>query len=202
MSWVRKSDLVKYDKADPKSASGVPFVRTALVVVLFVTGLILLDGRALANGGSFEVFRGTDGPYEISVGVLPMDTAVGTVHFSVSVADLQRSVPVADAEVVLVASDESGEPIYQARAVNTPISPLYYDANITFRSAGQWTIRVDIDSGELGPASVNVVLDVTEPSLTPGIAGSILFLSVTLVLVGGGLYVWRSSKRSLRAGVS
>lgn len=193
---------MRNDKANPKIAPGALFVRVAVLIILFVTGLALLDGRVMANGGSFEVFRGTDGPYEISVGVLPKDTAVGTVHFSVSVTDIQRSVTVADAEVVLVASDESGEPIYQARAVNTPTSPLYYDANITFKSAGQWTIRVDVDSGELGPASVNVALDVTEPSLTPGIAGSILFLVVTLVLVGGGLYVWRSSKRSLRSGVS
>ncbi|MDA1348216.1 MAG: hypothetical protein O3A47_05025 [Chloroflexi bacterium] len=193
---------MRNDKDEPNTASATFFVQTVLVVVLFLTGLALVNGRALANGGTFEVFRGTDGPYEISVGVLPEDMAVGTVHFSVSLTDLQRSVPVTDAKVVLIASDESGEPIYEARAVNTPISPLYYDANITFQSAGQWTIRVDVDSGELGPASVNVALEVTEPSLTPGIAGSILFLAVTVVLVGGGLYVWRSSKRSLRSGVS
>ncbi len=170
----------------------------SLAVALAVVGAAADTGRAHANGGVVEIFRGTGGAYEIALGVLPEEAAVGAVHFAVTVSNAETPQPVTDAEVVLVAVDESGRPEYQARALNTPDEPLYYDANITFESAGSWTIRVDVNSPGLGRASVDVPLEVRDPLLTPGTSGTLLFVGTIAVLVGGGLFVWRSSTRALR----
>ena len=153
---------------------------------------------ASGNGESFEIYEGRAGAYTITVGVLPEDTAVGAVHFSVTISDTETSRPITDAEVTLVALNDAGREVYQARALNTPVQPVYYDANITFESAGAWTIRVDVDSHDLGQASVDVPLQVREPALTPGATGTLLFFAVIAVLVGGGIYIWRASKRALR----
>ena len=184
------------------SAYAIPPDRAQLAMLLVAAlgAVALMAGfeHTSANGDSVEIYRGRGGAYEITVGVLPEDTAVGAVHFSVTISDAQTSRPVTDAEVTLVALNDSGREVYQARAVNTPIQPVYYDANITFESAGAWTIRVDVETPELGQGSVDVPLEVREPLLTPGTAGTFLFLGVIVVLVGGGIYVWRASKRALR----
>ena len=179
-------------------ASHLSPLTVLLAVALGVLALMAGIQNASGNGASFEIYEGRAGAYAIIVGVLPEDTAVGAVHFSVTISDAETSRPITDAEVTLVAVNDSGQEVYQARAVNTPVQPVYYDANITFESAGAWTIRVDVESRDLGQASVDVPLEVREPALTPGAAGTLLFLAVIAVLVGGGIYVWRASKRALR----
>ena len=179
--------------------SGVPtWARAAAAAVAFLAP-ISVSGQAWAGGDVAEIFRGRAGAYEISLGVLPEEPALGRVHFSVTVSDAESSQPIADAEVVLVAVDEHGREEYQSRALNTPDDPLCYDANITFESAGHWTIVVKVDSAGAGKGSVDVPLEVSDPALTPGPAGTVLFVVVLAVLTGGGLYLWRSSRRALRS---
>ena len=169
------------------------------VAALAALATVATAGSAWAGGDVAEIFRGRAGAYEITLGVLPEEPALGRVHFSVTVSQAESSQPVADAEVVLVAVDESGRAEYQSRALNTPDDPLCYDANITFESAGAWTIVVEVDTEGSGKASADVPLEISEPPLTPGLAGTVLFFAVLAVLTGGGLYLWQSSRRALRS---
>ena len=105
-----------------------------------------LTSQAAANGDAIEIFRGREGQYEVIVGIQPEDPVVGTVHFTITPLDSSSSLPVTDAEIVIVANDQSGNPTYQARAINTPDSPQYYDANITFETPGTWTLLVSLQS--------------------------------------------------------
>ena len=151
-----------------------------------------------ANGDTVEIFRGRGGPYEIAVGILPEEPVVGTVHFSVTPRDAETAQPVTDARVAIVALDQHGEPTYQARAVNTPASPAYYDTNVTFEAPGEWTLQVDVHSEKLGDGTVMVPLHVGEQSLPPVQAGGVIFFVLVLVLVGGAVYVWHSARRERR----
>ena len=176
--------------------------RAAVLALAPLAGLLAVApaGPALANGDAVEIFRGREGPYEVIVGIQPVEPVVGTVHFSVTPLDASTSLPVTDAEITIVASDERGEPIYQARALNTPAAPRYYDANITFEAPGTWTLEVQVQSDGLGEATATVPLRVEEQSITPGPAGAFVLLTVVAALVGGSLYLWNSARRRRAAG--
>ena len=185
----------------PRKRVGLRAMRTvgAVAVALFAAALpVASSDRANAHGDAVEIFRGREGRYELVVGVQPARPAVGTVHFSLTPLDGATSQLVTDAEIVIVASSQ-GEDSYQVRAVNTPASPRYYDANITFEAPGIWTLDVRVDSPELGGATFTLRLNVENQSIGPGVGGSVIFLIVFLVLVGGGVYVWYSGRRQRQA---
>ena len=147
------------------------------------------SANALADGKGVEIFRAREGAYEIIVGVQPEVPVVGTVHITVTPVDLETSLPVVHAEIVIVAHDPEGVPAYQARAVNLPLAVQYYDANITFESPGDWTLIVDVRHDTLGSAEVSVPLHVGERPFPPGLAGTIVWVAVVLVLAGGAAYL-------------
>lgn len=185
------------------SARDLPVNRMVGVVL----GALVLLGALLtlapfesvsANGHAVEIFRGNEGSYEIIVRILPEEPVVGTVHFSITPLDAVTLLPVTDSEILIVANDSGGEPTYQARALNTPKSPQDYEANISFESAGRWTLEIEVKSDDLGEATVTVPLNVGKQSIPPSGWGAIVLLAVVAVLVGGAIYVWHSGRRQRR----
>jgi hypothetical protein len=170
-----------------------------VVKLLILAGAPLLaivfhSPTAAANGDAFEIFRGREGSYEVVVAVLPEAPAVGTVHFSITPLDAGTLELVADAQVVIVATHESGEPAYQARALNSPASPRYYETNLLIEEAGEWTLSLTVTSDRLGRADFQVPLTVQKLSIGSGVAGGFVFLVVLFVLAGGSAYLWRSAR--------
>ena len=102
--------------------------------------------------------------------------------------------------------DEDGEPVYKAPALLTPgsdeTSPPYYDANITFRRAGNWTLRVQLDHGAIGTASLDAPLRIGRQPLLPGVEGTLVFVLATGAIVGGVVYLWVVSRRVRRSAGS
>lgn len=154
-----------------------------------------LAGDLSAHGDATEIFRGTEGAYELVLAVQPEETVVGTIHITITPFDAATSMLVDSAEIVIVAHDPEGAPTYQARAINTPASPEYYDANITFESDGEWTLMVSVDHATLGKATFSVPLGVGELPVPAGSGGAVVWLFVLVVLAGGATYVWRTSRR-------
>ena len=171
-----------------------------LVLLLLLLGpLALLPvADADAHGNVVEIVRERAGPYEVVVAILPERPAVGTVHFSITPLNASNGELVTEAKIVLVASDTAGEPVYQSRAVNLPHTPHFYDANIKFESPGTWTIEISLENESVGDARLSFLLEVEEQAIVPGGAGAVVFLAVFGVLIGGGIYVWRSAKRASR----
>jgi hypothetical protein len=170
----------------------------ALFLVLAIALAVLPTGHAWANGGGADIVRERAGPYEVVVAILPEKPLVGSVHFSITPIDASTQQVVPNAEIVLVANDERGRPTYQSRALSLPHAPRFYEANILFESTGTWTIEVSIDSESLGDAMLTFPLEIGQQSLVPGPAGSVVFLVVFAVLIGGGGYVWYSARRAAR----
>ena len=152
-------------------------------------------GLASANGNSVEIFRASEGRYEIIIGVQPGAPVVGMAHFTITPLDLGTSAPVIDAEINVVAHDPQNRPTYRVRAVNSPAARNYYDANITFESPGDWTLFVEIESAALGHATVAVPLHVGAQALGPRPAGTIIWIIVFGLLVGGSMYLWLKQRR-------
>ena len=172
-------------------------LRIVLSALLAAAAALVLPvwGLASANGNSLEIFRASEGRYEIIVGVQPDAPVVGLAHFTIMPLDLGTSAPVIDAEVNIVAHDPQDRPTYRVRAVNSPAARNYYDANITFDSTGEWTLFVEVESAALGHATVAVPLRVGAQALGPSLAGTITWLIVLGVLVGGSLYLWNKQRR-------
>lgn len=150
-----------------------------------------------ANDGSDIFFDASSGGYHITLTVQPEVVAVGEVHFSITLTESDSMVPVTDAEIVLLAVDQNKEPIYQVRALNTPNDPIHYVSNIKFESPGDWVLRIEI-SGHLGDSNFEVPLLIKQPALMPASEGTILFFGILAVLITGSLYLWRSSRISLK----
>ena len=156
-----------------------------------------LVGHALAHGDveRLEIFRGREGLYLIIVGVQPEKPTIGIIHFSVTPLDAETMLPVDDATITVIAINEQGEPTFQAPALPSPDSSLYYDANINFTESGAWGLLVKLESEQFGEATVTMPLEIGSPPVLPGGVGTIVFVIMLAILVGGIVYVWYSARR-------
>lgn len=180
----------------------------ALAAAALLAVFIVLSGRAQAHGqgSTLLVFRGVVEEYYLELEVQPVRPVVGSVHISVIPHETATSRPVLDAAITVYAVDEDGEPVYKAPALLTPgsdeTSPPYYDANITFRRAGNWTLRVQLDHDAIGAASLDAPLRIGRQPLLPGVEGTLVFVLATGAIVGGVVYLWVMSRRMRRSAGS
>ena len=153
---------------------------------------------AFANGAGAEIFRGVEGPFQLVVRVQPEEPALGAVHLTFEPTNAATSDPVEDAMIGVLAKDAEGAERYQVRAVNTPGERQYYDANITFHEAGEWTLVVDVEQPGTGSATFDVPMTVA-PQLIPAraVAGTLVFVLISAALVGGVVLLWFQSRRAL-----
>ena len=178
----------------PGSAGRQAGVVAAAVALLTALALGLPDS-ARAQVEATEIFRHRQGGYEMGLAVLPHPPKVGHVHFSITLSDVETSSDVTHAEITIVANDEGGEPAYQALALNTPQEPRFYEANISFRAAGSWSLEVSVDSPRLGATTFSVPMEVEVQSIAAAPEGTLVFIGLMVVLVGGAAYVWYSARR-------
>ena len=176
----------------------IPKLLLLALIVLTAGSLPPAWGRAVAHGGGVEIFRGTQGAYEIIVGMRPETPVVGSMHFSVTPRDPATKTLLLNVQITIVAHDPSGEPAYQVRAVNSPLVIEFYDANITIESPGDWTLQVKVHREALGTETFVVPLSVGEQGLTPSNVGTVVWLAVLGTLAGGAIYVWYRSRKALR----
>ncbi len=172
--------------------------RTLWLASSFALLLMLLSGvrPAVGHERAVEIFREVDGQFEIVVAALPENPKVGIVHFSVTPLEAATGAVVSDANVTLTVRRGPDRRPILARAVNTPAAPQYYDANITFATAGDWSMTVEVRSDELGEANVVWPLRVDEQRITPNSAGGYVLLGIVILLVGGSVHLWLSSRRA------
>ncbi len=180
--------------------------RIALLTLLIAAALVLMAqtpvqtpaGEESIFDKPLQVFRGPAGEYEIIVTVQPQRPRVGTVHFGVTVLHPASQTILENAKVLIVAYNPEGEPTYQTPALNHPAEPIHYKGNIIFRSAGQWSLRVKVDTPEYGSAEATTPLHIFEPATTPGVEGVIVLALVTTALLGGTAYVVFMIRRAQR----
>ena len=80
-----------------------------------------------------------------------------------------------------------------------PQEKRYYDANLTFEAPGDWTLVVDVERDRTGAATFEVPMPVQEPLIpSRGVAGTVAWILVTSILVGGISLVWYRSRQALR----
>ncbi len=171
----------------------------AVVLCLLLTALTAAGVWAQSDDDFDPLFIRQVGGFEIAVRWLPPAPQVGFVNIAVKPTVAATGEPVTDARVLLVAEEAAEKPVFEVVAVNTPDSPTIYRANMKFEEAGNWVLRVRIDSPASGQADFRAPIVVLPAPIEPGLEGGWVFLGVFIVLVGGGIYLVMSSRRARAA---
>ena len=147
-------------------SQGLPRPITAKVILALLALALLLtlgiDG-ATANGGTRPLVRDARaGPYSFDVGIFPGRPTVGNLHLSILIKDAASGGALTNATVmVTLTGPEGSTAVGPVQAVNTPQTPRFYDVNVPLDMTGSWDLSVAAET-HLGPASLNVPLQVTE----------------------------------------
>ncbi len=144
------------------------------------------------------MFEGSDGPFTVTVGVLPEEPKVGTVHITVTPVYTENSEPVGGAQVEILATSSEDEEAYHTFAVSVPEEPQYYDGNLLIEHTGTWTLKVTVAKEGEGVGEFELTLEVTEDQPNAGRLGTALWAGIVAVLIGGGVYVTLAIRRSQR----
>lgn len=134
--------------------------------------------------------------YRIAIGVLPPNPQYGELRMIIRVCDEATGEPVRDAQVTLVPTNPEGVRGAPVRALSRFRGPEEYDADMTVRSPGVWRYEITVGAAR-GAAVVAVTLPVRERPWY-GNAAAMVFGFVGLALLGGCVYLYRSSQIALR----
>jgi len=142
------------------------------------------------------LFREVIGPYEIGVLSLPSGLSLGQVTFIVFVVETPSGKPIADANVVIRVSHGVSGTNGFGLAVHTSDIPEQYNATMNMDNPGTWTAMVEVSS-TLGKVEVEIP-PVIVPAQRQRIAGSIVFLGMSGVILLGAAYVIWTMRRALK----
>ena len=174
------------------------FTLLALVFLGFGGGFRAAAVSAHVGGDSFEIFRGQSDAFEVTIDVSPRTPVVGPVHFTVKVSDSATANIVTDARILIVVFDEEDAPTIQTLVLNTPLTPDFYEGNLTFELPARYTLRVDLDSPTFGSTSFRAPFTVRSGTPIENPLGTWIFLLVTVAIIGGTVYVGFSAKKAQR----
>jgi len=158
-------------------------------------------GLAVAQGPAPQNSPISAGPYEILLEESLSSLSLGHAEFTITVREAATGRPVPNARVALWLQSPRSTDRTQSLALGGPDAPGRYAATLNLDAPGQWLVAVEV----LGPLGVGLAEapPIEVPATRRFSAGSWVFIGVTLVLLGGSLYLWRSSvraRRSLTAG--
>ena len=166
---------------------------------LLLAGLTATGARAQSDESFDPLFKRSVGNFEVGVRWLPPAPQVGYVNIAVRPTVAATGEPVTDARVIIVAEEAVDEPVFEVVAVNNPDSPAIYRANMKFEEAGNWILRIQIDSPAVGQADFRAPLVALPPPIEPGLEGGWVLLGIVIALAGGSVYLVISSKRARAA---
>jgi hypothetical protein len=174
-----------------------PGVR-AVVASLFLTFLLanvwLMSSPVQAQQSGVEPYQVIAGPYRIEVIANQSSLSLGSVRYTVAVLNAENSRPVSDAQVVIRARHQESGTEGWATALNSPVTPERYQAQIELNQPGSWLVSVDVTS-PLGRVEVEAPSQqVPEPSQSR--AGGLVFAGITVVLILGSVYLVWSIRRA------
>ena len=179
----------------------------ATIIALAIVALAFswAGERALAQEGRQEpppgaelvIFNGPAGPYNVKITQSPARPIVGTLRVIVEPVDAETGLPVGNALIrVFGTPPEDGERQFSP-ALNSPTDRTLYFGQVQLEDAGVWTLDIEID-GPLGRAVAIAQTTINERARSGAgtLVGTILFVLISAGFVGGGTWLWYSSKRA------
>lgn len=183
----------------PTSIRQISLIFAVVVAALVATATTVQAQEEEPIVGYKILVEDVAGPYRIQVQVSPENPVVGITRVAVRVRDAEsgEDLPEVFVRVFGTPADE-GERQYSP-ALNSPADRTFYLSQLDLETTGQWGIDVEVES-DLGQGST-VMPVLVQSRVRSGSGngwGTALFVLVSLSFVGGGLWLWYSSKRALR----
>ena len=177
--------------------SFVPGVLSTTAILLISVMLLLgtltyHQSTAFANGSTRPVVKNERvGPYDLQVGILPGTPRVGNLHFSVLVNNAEVGEPITDALVTIAASGpQNATSVGPVRALNTPLSPQFYEVDVPLDMEGRWTFTLEVVT-DLGEESLELPMEVSRPG-----GFSVAFVAaVAIALLAVSIWTWDRIRR-------
>jgi hypothetical protein len=170
---------------------------TVVVASIAPTRALAQDSETIA--GYRIVGEAVAGSHTIELQVSPEEPIAAIVRFAVRVRNAATGADIDDAIVrVFATPSEKGERQFSP-ALNSPVDPVYYLAQLDVDHEGIWAIDVEVES-ELGNGSIVMSVDVQSRgrSGTGNGWGQTLFALVVLSFAIGIGWLVYSSKKALK----
>ena len=169
-----------------------------VVVALAFVALVPMGlAEAQEREEPVEILDATQGNYRLVVNILPRVPAVGPINFTVIPTSAKDGAPIRDAKITLVSHDAEGVPTYQVKALNTPSTQEEYVGNLVIKSAGAWSIHIEVVTEELGTEVFVAPISVAPAAVGSTPEAGLMMLLVMVAFVLGGGFLWLSSRRAL-----
>ena len=167
------------------------------MILAFAVPLLSGVAEAQEREKPVEILDATQGKYRLVVNILPRVPAVGPINFTVIPTSAKDRAPIRDAEITLVSHDAEGVPKYQVKALNTPSTQGEYVGNLVIKSAGAWSIHIEVVTEELGTEVFVAPISVAPAAVGSTPEAGLMMLLVMVAFVLGGGFLWLSSRRAL-----
>ena len=167
------------------------------MILAFAVPLLSGVAEAQEREEPIEIFDAMQGNYRLVVNILPRVPAVGPINFTVFPTSAKDGTPIRDAKITLVSHDAEGVPKYQVKALNTPSTQEEYVGNLVIKSAGAWSIHIEVVTEELGTEVFVAPISVAPAAVGSTPEAGLMMLLVMVAFVLGGGFLWLSSRRAL-----
>jgi hypothetical protein len=158
-------------------------VLAGVMVALFVSTI-----SAYANGAAgVEVFKGQQGPYEVTVRTYYPKPPLGDLHLTVIVQEVVDQRLVSNASVTVEATGPEGSVVGPVEALNSLASPQYYDISLLIGVIGVWQFQVTVDS-DLGEERLTFPFQMYDATVNWGAVITILVAVLLAVPIGASGY--------------
>jgi hypothetical protein len=191
-----------YATSRPYSARQ-PLYRNAFRTLGLTGGILLTLVALLASLGTARAQQTQEvtdqveiGPYSITVVGGASQIALGSAQYAVTPRSAADGQPVTNARVVIHTRHQEEGVSGWATALNTPETPDLYRVRLELDRPGTWDVSVEVSS-PLGQVEAGITPLVIPEARQYG-SGSLVFLGVTAVLLGGLVYVLWSIRRAQR----
>lgn len=172
----------------PQSAARL--ARSAVLLLILGTAILLAAPLVLANGGTMQVASEPVGPYELTVFTSPNPVLVGTLDVSVLVQHVGAGELVQGVRVTVTA-EPTGHPgparTFEATREQAT-NKLFLAAKFDLPTEGRWRIGVRV-TGPLGEGAVHFEVEASQPTLLER-----PLLTLLLVVLSSMAIVWWLSR--------
>ena len=166
-------------------------------ILLFHIFILILIYSTLPAGkvyGQFEskIYEFQDEIYNTRIFVNPLEPFTNEIRFEVELYDKNDNL-IQDATVKIRSSKINGNETGWAYALNNPSTKHIYSTILSLPPNGSWTLSVEIMSS-LGKKTYPVN-EITIEKETRSALGGWIFFGAHFLILGGGLILWRQSRR-------
>ena len=168
-----------------------PYTPKYLILIVVIIYMFLsIDLAYSENKSNIHFFE--DQLYKVKILANSLEPFTNEIRFEVVVSDKNNN-PVEDAVVKIRSVKTSRDETGWAYALNTPAARDIYSTILSLPPNGTWRLSVEVNS-TMGKG-IYPVKEITIPKETRSSLGGGIFFGVHILIICGGVVLWKESRR-------